>query len=134
MTELLKIEGIGEKYADKFKTIMVTTVEELLEKGATPKGRDEMSETTGISGHLILKWVNHADLFRIKGIGEEYADLLEASGVDTVPELAQRSPENLHARLIQENDKRKLVRQVPGLSQVKSWVEQAQNLPRVISY
>lgn len=134
MTELMKIEGIGEKYVEKFKTVKVNTIEELLDKGATPKGRDELADKTGISGRLILEWVNHADLFRIKGIGEEYSDLLEAAGVDTVPELAQRSAENLHKKLMEVNTAKKLVRQLPSLSQVTKWVEEAKKLPRLITY
>jgi predicted flap endonuclease-1-like 5' DNA nuclease len=81
-----------------------------------------------------LEWVNLADLFRIKGIGEEFSDLLEEAGVDTVPELAQRNPENLHSKLVEVNEAKKLVRRVPGLSQVQDWVAQAKELPRVVTY
>jgi predicted flap endonuclease-1-like 5' DNA nuclease len=83
---------------------------------------------------LILEWVNHVDLFRIKGVGEEYADLLEEAGVDTVPELAQRNPETLYQKLLEVNGEKKLVRQLPSQTQVQSWVDQAKNLPRVIAY
>jgi predicted flap endonuclease-1-like 5' DNA nuclease len=83
---------------------------------------------------LILEWVNHADLFRIKGVGEEYADLLEEAGVDTVPELAQRNPANLHAKLGEVNAAKKLVRRLPTAAQVTDWVDQAKALPRVITY
>jgi predicted flap endonuclease-1-like 5' DNA nuclease len=134
MANLLDIEGVGKIYAQKLKDAGVSTTEVLLEQGATPKGRKELAEKTGIGDTLILKWVNHVDLFRINGVGEEYADLLEASGVDTVPELAQRKAENLHARLVEVNEKKKLVRRVPVLSQVEDWVEQAKKLPRVITY
>jgi predicted flap endonuclease-1-like 5' DNA nuclease len=112
----------------------IETTETLWEKGSTPKGRKEIAETTGIGNAWILKWVNRADLFRIKGIGEEYSDLLEASGVDTVPELAQRNPENLYAKLGKVNAAQKLVRKLPALTQVNGWIEQAKALPRVITY
>ena len=97
-------------------------------------GRKELAEGTGISEHLILKWVNHVDLYRIKGIGSEYADLLEASGVDTVVELAQRNPENLFEKMSEVNAEKALVRKLPTASQVADWVAQAKGLPRVVSY
>ncbi len=134
MPSLLKVEGIGEAYAEKLKQAGIATTEALLEKGATPQGRQEIAEATDISPKLILVWVNHADLFRVKGVGEEYADLLEAAGVDTVPELAQRNPKNLRAKLVEVNEAKKLVRQVPSGDQVTAWVEQARQLPRVITY
>jgi predicted flap endonuclease-1-like 5' DNA nuclease len=96
MAKLTKVEGIGEIYAEKLQEAGIRTTQALLEKGASPQGRREIAEKTDISGTLILRWVNRVDLFRIKGVGEEYSDLLEAAGVDTVPELAQRNPENLH--------------------------------------
>ena len=96
MTSIIDIEGIGPTYAAKLKEIGINTVEALLKAGATPKGREEIAEKTGIDKGLILEWVNLADLYRIKGVGEEYSDLLEEAGVDTVVELAQRNPENLH--------------------------------------
>ena len=134
MTSLLKIEGIGDVYAQKLQQAGIDSVEALLEAGKTPKGRENLEEETGISGKLVLEWVNHADLFRIKGVGEEYSDLLEEGGVDTVPELAQRNPDNLHAKLREVNDQKKLVRRLPALSLVKDWVAQAKALDRVITY
>lgn len=134
MTALAKIEGIGEKYAAKLQEVGVNTLEGLLEKGKTPQGRKALAEATGINEKLILEWVNLADLFRIKGIGEEYSDLLEEAGVDTVMELARRNPENLLAKMTEINEQKKLVRRLPVLSQVQDWVEQAKNLPRVIEY
>lgn len=134
VTKLIKIEGIGPVYAQKLAEVGVVTVEALLEKGTTPKGRDALAEQTGVSEKLILEWVNHADLFRIKGVGEEYSDLLEESGVDTVPELAQRNAANLHAKMIEVNAAKKLVRRLPTQSQVADWVDQAKKLPRVITY
>lgn len=134
MTSLIKIEGIGPKYAKTLAKAGIKTTQGLLKAGATPKGRQELEETTGISGKLILEWVNLADLFRIKGVGEEYSDLLEEAGVDTVKELAQRKPENLHQKILEVNAAKKLVRQVPSESQVKDWVAQAKGLPRAVKY
>jgi predicted flap endonuclease-1-like 5' DNA nuclease len=134
MTNILTIEGIGPAYAEKLKQAGIDTVEALLKKGATPAGRKELVEATGISHEHILTWVNHADLFRIKGVGEEYADLLEAAGVDTVVELAQRKPENLLSKMVEVNTEKKLVRRLPVLSQVQEWVEQAKKMDRAVHY
>ena len=134
MTKIIDIEGIGPVYAEKLLAIGVKTVAKLLKMGATPKGREELAEKTGISGNLILEWVNHADLYRIKGVAEEYSDLLEEAGVDTVPELAQRNPVNLYAKLVEVNDLKELVRQLPSQRQVADWVEQAKSMPRMIHY
>lgn len=134
MTALSKIEGIGDVYAEKLKGAGVANIEALLEKGANPKGRKALAEATGISDTLILKWVNRADLFRVKGLGEEYTDLLEKAGVDTVPELAQRKAENLLKKLEEVNEQHKSVKKLPSASQVAGWVEFAGSLPRVIEY
>jgi predicted flap endonuclease-1-like 5' DNA nuclease len=134
MTSIADIEGIGPSYADKLKAVGVGSVEALLKTGASPKSRADLAASSGISEKLILRWVNMADLFRIKGIGEEYSDLLEAAGVDTVPELAQRKPENLLAKMAQVNEEKKLVRRVPTEEQVAAWVSEAQTLPRVVTY
>lgn len=134
MAKLTTVEGIGEVYAQKLHGAGIATTEALLQKGSTPQGRQALAEEAGISDKLILEWVNHADLFRIKGVGEEYADLLEEAGVDTVPELAQRNPANLHAKLGEVNAAKKLVRKLPAASQVSDWVEQAKAMPRVITY
>ncbi len=134
MAKLIDIEGVGEVYAGKLKAAGIGTTQALLEKCSTSEGRKETAEKSGISDALILEWVNHVDLFRIKGVAEEYADLLEEAGVDTVPELAQRKAENLFQKLVAVNEKKKLVRRLPVLSQVESWIEQAKKLPRVISY
>ncbi len=106
----------------------------LLSVGKTPKGRDELTEKTGISSKLILEWVNLADLMHINGVGEEYSDLLEEAGVDTVAELTKRNPENLHAKIMELNEEKKLVRQSPSLNMVKNWINQAKNLPRMVEY
>jgi predicted flap endonuclease-1-like 5' DNA nuclease len=134
MAKLLDIEGVGPVYSEKLKAAGVGSTQALLDKGSTPKGRKEIAEKSGITETLILEWVNHVDLFRIKGVAEEYADLLEEAGVDTVPELAQRKAENLFQKLVAVNEAKKLVRRLPVLAQVESWIEQAKKLPRVISY
>lgn len=134
MAKIETIEGIGPAHGAKLREAGVNTVEGLLEKGATPKGRKELAEATGIPAAKVLKFVNMADLCRIKGIGEEYSELLEAAGVDTVKELAQRNAENLHAKMTEVNEAKKLVRALPGASQVADWVTQAKGLPRVVSY
>jgi predicted flap endonuclease-1-like 5' DNA nuclease len=134
MARLAEIEGIGPSYAQKLKDSGIDTIEELLAKGASAKGRATLAEQTGISPKLILEWVNLADLFRIKGIGEEFSDLLEEAGVDSVPELATRVPQNLHQKLVEINDQKKLVRQLPSAAQVSDWIEQAKKLPRVVTH
>lgn len=134
MASLRKIEGVGEAYAKKLAACGIRTTNALLKNCSTPKGRKEIAEATGINEKLVLRYTNQADLFRIKGVGEEYADLLEAAGVDTVPELAQRNPDNLHAKIMGINEQKKLVRQPPAVAQVRSWVAQAKDLPRVINY
>ncbi|MCS6847591.1 MAG: DUF4332 domain-containing protein [Anaerolineae bacterium] len=128
------IEGIGPFYGEKLRSIGIRTVTDLLHAGATVKGRSELAEKTGIPAAYILRWVNHADLLRIKGVGAQYSELLEAAGVDSVVELAQRNPENLLAALLQTNAQKRLVRSVPSLNEVKSWVAQAQRLPRAVHH
>jgi uncharacterized membrane protein HdeD (DUF308 family)/predicted flap endonuclease-1-like 5' DNA nuclease len=133
-TGLEYIEGVGPVYAGKLEAIGINSPLDLLVKGATRKGREEIAEQADISSKLVLEWVNHVDLYRIKGVGSEYADLLEEAGVDTVVELAQRNAVNLYNKLVAVNAERKLVRQLPGQSQVTQWVGQAKELPRVIAY
>ncbi len=134
MAKLTTIEGIGEAFARKLADAGVANTEALLQQGATSKGRKALAQATGIGEALILKWINRADLFRVKGIGEEYADLLEASGVDTVPDLARRNAANLAETLTSTNATRKLVRRPPAPSQVEDWIRQAKALPRVVEY
>lgn len=129
------IEGIGPTYAQILREKAgITSVEQLLEAGATRKGREELAEKTGISGKLILEWVNLADLYRIKGVGQEYSDLLEEAGVDTVKELRHRVPENLLAAMAEVNEKKNLVRRLPSLKMVANWIEQAKALPPKVEY
>lgn len=134
MAKIVDVEGIGTKFADKLIKAGVSTTEALLQAGKTPKGRQDLAKKTGIGDALILQWVNHVDLYRIKGIGSEYSDLLEAAGVDTVPELALRKASNLTQKMIEVNKVKKLVRKLPVESQVANWIEQAKKLPRVITY
>ncbi|NLN46441.1 MAG: DUF4332 domain-containing protein [Clostridiaceae bacterium] len=134
MAALSTIEGIGEVYQNTLKEAGITSVEKLLEAGSTKAGRAKLAETTNLSDKLLLKWINHADLMRIKGIGGEYSELLEAAGVDTVPELAGRRADNLYAKMCEINDAKKLVRKLPTQEQVAGWVEQAKALPRIIHY
>lgn len=134
MASITEIEGIGPAYAEKLQQGGISKTADLLEVGASAKGRAKLADDTGISETLILQWVNHADLERIKGVGWEYADLLEAAGVDTVPELAQRKPENLHAKLAEINQAQALVRRAPSLAQVQAWVAEAVTLERVVSH
>lgn len=134
MAKLIDIEGIGAVYAKKLDGVGVTTTDRLLKEGATPKGRQSLAEKSGISEKLILAWVNKADLFRIKGVGEEYSDLLEASGVDTVVELSKRVAANLHQKVVEVNAAKKLVRSLPSEGKIADWVNQAKKLPRVVTY
>ena len=132
--KIIDIEGIGPAYATKLTKAGIRSVEALLKNGATEKGRKEIEATTGISHALILEWVNLADLFRIKGIGSEYSDLLEEAGVDTVLELSKRVAENLYGKMIEVNKAKNLVNKMPGVKQVKKWIDQAKKLPRIITY
>jgi predicted flap endonuclease-1-like 5' DNA nuclease len=132
--DIEEIEGIGPAFAEKLRGADVSSIDALLEKGATPEGRSTLVEQTGIDAVRVLRWVNHADLIRVVGIGPEFAELLEASGVDSVPELAQRNVENLVTALTETNDARSLVRRVPGAGEVTDWIEQAKALPRVVAH
>ena len=134
MASIVDIEGIGPVYREKIITYGIKTVEGLLKAGASSQGRSQIAAGTGISSSLILEWVNHADLYRIKGVSEEYSDLLEEAGVDTVVELAQRNSENLYAKIKEVNMAKKLVRRLPSARQVGDWVDQAKSLPRVVTY
>jgi predicted flap endonuclease-1-like 5' DNA nuclease len=135
MGRIINIEGIGPTYKQAFKEKAgITTTEALLEAAASPKQREELAAKTGIGERLILEFANLADLFRIKGVGEEYSDLLEEAGVDTVVELAQRNPQNLYKALRETNEREALVRRLPTLKQVQDWVEQAKSLPRILTY
>ncbi len=132
--DIEEIEGIGSAYAEKLRAADVSSIEALLELGATVEGRSSLVEQTGIDTVRVLRWVNHADLMRVVGIGPEFAELLEAAGVDSVPELAQRNVENLVTALAETNEARSLVRRVPSADEVTDWIEQAKALPRLVSH
>ena len=134
MTKLEVVEGIGPVYAGQLRAAGIATIEALLEAGATPAGRQQIEERSGIGHALVLEWVNLADLMRIKGVGEKYSDLLEEAGVDTVKELRTRVPENLHAAVVRTNEAKRLVRRLPTLGMVRDWVQQAKSLPPKVTY
>jgi len=134
MTSIETIEGIGVRFATKLRKARVRTTEALLKRGATRKGRADLAQDTGLSEHQILDWINQADLMRVKGVGEEYSDLLEASGVDTAKELRNRRPDNLLAKMVETNQQKRLVRRLPTLSMVERWVAHAKELPPVITH
>lgn len=132
--KIIDIQGIGPVYAEKLKAAGINKVSELLEKGKTAKGRKELEENTGIRHDLILTWVNHADLFRINGVGPQFAELLEASGVDTVKEFAHRNAENLEAKMKEVNEKEHRTKRVPTVSEIQKMIDQAKELPAVVTY
>ena len=131
---IAKIEGIGPKYAEILRKHGIKTTERLLKDGASKKGRQALAEKTGLSEKLVLEWVNLSDLMRIKGVGEEYSDLLEEAGVDTVKELRNRNAENLFKAVTETNQKKKLVRRPPSQKEITNWVKQAKKLPPVVTY
>lgn len=132
--KIAEIEGIGAAYAEKLTAVGIKTTDDLLAKAATKKGRETLAEETGISEKLILKWANHADLFRIKGVAGQFAELLEAAGVDTVKELRHRVPANLYAKLVEVNNAKNLCNRVPAESEIERMVERAKELDPVMSY
>jgi predicted flap endonuclease-1-like 5' DNA nuclease len=134
MTAIIAIEGIGDVYAKKLRSIGIKNVESLLQKGASKRGRDEIAREAGIDEQRILAWVNRADLYRIKGIGSEYSDLLEAAGVDTVVELSKRRPDNLTEKMVDVNIEKRLVRRIPTQQMVEGWIAEAKTLPRIVNY
>ena len=129
-----QIEGIGEVYGQKLEAVGIKTTEDLLANCASAAGRQKVEEETGISHKLILKWTNHADLMRINGIAGQFAELLEAAGVDTVKELKHRVPANLHAKMEEVNAVKNLVNRVPNLPEVEKMVAQAKELEAIITY
>lgn len=128
------VEGIGPAYAEKLRALGIKTTAAYLERAKDRKGRAALAEETGISEKLILKWANHCDLFRIKGVAGQMSELLEAAGVDTVKELARRNAENLAATLAATNEEKKLVRSVPSAKEVAGWIAQAKELPPTMTY
>jgi predicted flap endonuclease-1-like 5' DNA nuclease len=132
--KIIDIEGIGENFASKLMAENIDTVEQLLDRCAAPAGRKELADKTGISEKLILRWTNHADLFRVDGIGPQFAELLEAAGVDTVKELRHRVPANLAAKLVEVNDEKHLCRRVPAESELERMIAQAKELEPRMTY
>lgn len=129
-----QIEGIGPAYAEKLSAAGIKTTEALLEKCAAKKGRVQIAEATGISEKLILKWTNHADLFRVNGIAGQFAELLEAAGVDTVKEFRHRVPANLQPKLVEINEVKKLCNRVPAVAELEKMIAQAKELEPLITY
>ena len=132
--KIIDIEGIGDVYAQKLQAAGINKVSELLEKCAAPKGRKELAEATGISDKLILRWTNHADLFRINGVGPQFAELLEAAGVDTVKEFRHRVAENLQPKLVEVNEAKNICNRVPAVSEVQKMIDQAKELEPKMTY
>ncbi|MEJ2177415.1 MAG: DUF4332 domain-containing protein [Gammaproteobacteria bacterium] len=128
------IEGIGPKYGAKLRKVGCGSPAKLLKDGASRKGRKMIADSAGISEKIVLRCVNMADLFRIMGVGTQYAELLEAAGVDTVKELRNRNAANLTAAMHTTNAKKKLVRQVPSQKMVEKWIAQAKKLKPVLTY
>jgi len=132
--KIVEIEGVGDVYAKKLTAAGVNKVSELLEKCAAPKGRKALAEATEIPEKLILRWTNHADLFRINGVGPQFSELLEAAGVDTIKELRHRVAENLQKKLEEVNAQKKLTRAVPSVKEVQKMIDQAKELEPKVTY
>lgn len=132
--KIIDIEGVGDVYAEKLVAAGINKVSELLEKCAAPKGRKELAEATGISEKLILKWTNHADLFRINGVGPQFSELLEAAGVDTVKEFRHRVAENLQPKLAEVNEQKNICNRVPVVSEIQKMIDQAKELEPKVTY
>jgi predicted flap endonuclease-1-like 5' DNA nuclease len=132
---IVDVEGIGPVHAASLSAAGVSTTDQLLERGAKPSGRQALADATGISSTLILEWVNHVDLYRINGVGSEYSDLLEAAGVDSPAELAQRNAANL-AQTFQDLDAARpnWIRQIPSEATISRWIEHAKTLPKVVEH
>ncbi len=131
---IIDIQGIGPAYAEKLGKAGIRTTEALLQEGCSPEGRKMIVTSTGISHDLVLRWVNMADLYRIKGIGSQYSELLEAAGVDTVVELSKRDAEHLNQKMAEVNQARNLVNGLPGVKRIGRWIKEAKSLSRVVTY
>ncbi len=132
--KIIDVQGIGPAYADKLAKAGIRTTDALLKKGSSAEGRKEIEAMTGIGGAQILEWVNLVDLYRIKGVGSQYSDLLEEAGVDTVVELSKRLANNLYVKMQEINQAKNLVNKMPALKQIENWIKQAKRLPRVVTY
>ncbi len=132
--KIIDIQGIGPVYAEKLIAAGIETVDQLLAEAAAPKGRKALEEKTGIRHDLILTWVNHADLFRVKGVGPQFAELLEAAGVDTVKELRGRNAANLAAKMAEINEEKHLCKRTPVEKEIQKYIDAAKALPDGVSY
>lgn len=132
--KVIDIEGVGEKYAAVLEKAGIAKASQLLEKCAKPAGRKALEEETGISGKLILKWANHCDLYRINGVGPQFAELLEAAGVDTVKEFSHRVAANLAAKMEEVNAEKNLTRRVPTVDMLQAMIDEAKTLEPKMSY
>lgn len=132
--KILDLQGVGPVFARKLAAAGIRSTEALLKQGGSPAGRKEIANKTGISDDLVLRWVNHADLCRIKGIGPQFAELLEKAGVDTIVELKKRVASNLYAKMVEANGKFNIANALPGEKQVAAWIVAAKELPRAVSY
>ena len=132
--KIIDIEGVGDVYAEKLTAVGIIKVEDLLEKCATPKGRAQLAADTGISDKLILRWTNHADLFRINGVGPQFSELVEKAGVDTVKEFRHRVAENLQPKLEEINAESHIWGRVPAVSEVQKMIDQAKELEPKMTY
>lgn len=134
MAKISDIEGIGPAYAAKLETAGIKTVEKLLEVAGGKKGRQTLAESTGIDESRILSWVNMADLFRINGVGPQFAELLHAAGVDTIKELRTRNAANLHAKIVEVNAEKNLANAVPALSRIETFIEEAKGMEPAVTH
>ena len=132
--KIIDIQGIGPVYAEKLVAAGIETVDQLLAKGADAKGRKALEEATGIRHDLILTWVNHADLFRVKGVGPQFSELLEAAGVDTVKELRGRNAANLAAKMAEINEGKHLCKRTPVEKEIQKYIDAAKELEPVVTY
>lgn len=136
MAKIDTIEGIGPKHRKALATAGITTTQGLLKAGGAKPGRKQLAKDSGCTEKQILEWVNRADLMRVRGVGEEYSDLLEASGVDTVKELRTRKAANLHTKMHEVNTakKNRLVRRPPSMGEVERWIAHAKELAPAVSH
>ncbi|MGD2144816.1 MAG: DUF4332 domain-containing protein [Anaerolineae bacterium] len=133
MAEVTEIGGIGQVYAQRLAEARIGTTQVLLKRGATSEGREKIAKKAGVSARRVLTWVNKADLMRIKGVGKEYANLLDAAAVHTVKQLAQQRPDRVTEKLLTVNEERYLVQRVPGQETVEEWIKAARHLPPILS-
>jgi len=134
MAKINAIEGVGEAYEAKLKEAGIDTTEKLLEVAADKKGRTKLAKETGISEKLLLTWVNHCDLYRVKGIGPQYAEILELAGIDSVPELAKRDAASVLEKMREVNANRPVTRGLPAQKQIENWILRAKDLPKVVKH